>query len=303
MPERVRLTAFSRHLGLVAALRGGHFAAEGLAVEYERAHGSEEQLRGLLAGDRDIAHTAADNVIAWVDGGATDVFVFLVADLGVDHTLVARTALRAPSELAARTLAVDSATSGHALLLYKILAAHGLGRDDYQVLPVGGSGARLAALREGRADAALLGAPYDQAALAEGYLALASTAAFFPRHPGLAAAARRSWAAAHADTVVRYSRALRGAVGWAADPANRTALVAWLAEEDSAAAEDRYIREVRRVPVTSVDQMRASLRAVVTLRRQLLGGDEATDDLSRYFDPRYAIAADPLLATDTGPRA
>ncbi len=300
MPDRLRLVAFSRPSGLLAASANGAFAAESLEIEFSRATSSGSQIRGLLAGRWDVAHTAADNVMANVDREGADLVVLLVAELGIGHKLVVRPGIASVGELAGRTVGVDAPASGYALVLYRLLADAGLSRGDYGVESVGGTAERFAALAAGRIDGALLSPPFDKRLAASGCRVLVAAARVFPGHPGLSVASRRSWAAAHADLARRYCRALLAGVRWAADPRNRDAAFDLLAADlatDRATAEAVYEQERRdreRVAPT-VAEMREALRRVAALRREHTG-TAMTPDLDRYFDPAYAIAADPSLA-------
>lgn len=263
---RLRLIAFSRAPGLDAAEREGRLAAEGVELELHLARGSAAQLASLQAGECDLVHTAADNVLARVEDGERDLRIYLVADLGVDLRLVARGA-RSVAELAGRRLGVDSPTSGHALLLYAILERAGVPHRAAEVVALGGSARRAAALREGRVDAALLSPPHDTEVLAEGAVVLAECAREFPRHPGLTVAARPSWAARNEAALAAYLRAL-------------------VAGQRSVGA------AVPRVP-----EQRAVLRCALGLRRWLGGGAPPSEaDVDRAFDPGYALRADPALA-------
>src|SRR5919206_2247357 len=100
----LRLIAFSRPVALLAAQAKGFFERERLSVEVELTRGSIEQIRGLLAGRWDIAHTAADNVMAYVDREGADLFVFAVADLGVGQQLVVRPEIASYADLAQKSL-------------------------------------------------------------------------------------------------------------------------------------------------------------------------------------------------------
>lgn len=263
---RLRLMAFSRAPAVEAAEREGYFAAERIELTYERTESSIAQLAALQAGQCDLVHTAADNVLARVDGGERDLAVCLVADIGVDLRLVARGA-RSVADLAGRLLGVDSPESGHALLLYALLERAGVPHRDQQVVAVGGSGRRAAALHEGRVDAALLSPPHDAEAVAEGAAVLADCRSEFPEHPGLTIAVRPSWASRNDALVVGYLRAL--------------------------------IRGQRAVEaaVPSVAAQRHALSGALTLRRSLLGGTPPSEeDIDRVLDPRYATRADPSLA-------
>jgi ABC-type nitrate/sulfonate/bicarbonate transport system substrate-binding protein len=264
--RRLRLIAFSRAPGFDAAERSGAFAAEGLEIEVIQARGSEPQLASLAAGECDLVHTAADNVLARVvDRGERDLRIYLVGDLGLDLTLVAR-GVRSTAELAGKRLGVDATWSGHALLLYALLERAGVARADHVPVPVGGTAQRLDALLAGTVDAALLSAPFDAVALAAGAVALEDCRTAFPRHPGLTVAARPSWAAAEGEALAGYLRALI------------------IGQRSAGAA------------VPSVAEQRAALLGALRLRRSLTGGpDPAMRDVDLAFDGAPALRADGSL--------
>lgn len=295
VPDRLRVITFSVPPGLIAAAARGHFAAEGLAVERARATSSTDQVRGLLAGRWEIAHTAADNVMAFVDAGDADLCVVLVVDVGLDHVLVARPEVGEVADLRGKAVAVDSASSGYALVLYRMLEREGVPRGTYDVRAIGGTAERLAALRSGDVGAALIGGSRQDDALAVGLRPLARAAAYVPGYPGTSVAARRSWAAAHRDLVVRYCHALLAGWRWSGDPRNREDAVAMLAtelgigHEAAARLHDEELR-AREGLVTSVSEMEAALARAAALRREMTGS-AAPVDLSAYFDPSYALAA------------
>jgi ABC-type nitrate/sulfonate/bicarbonate transport system substrate-binding protein len=246
----VRVIAFSRPAALVAAQEQGLFEREGLSVEVDLTRGSIEQIRGLLAGRWDIAHTAADNVMAYVDREGADLFVFAVVDLGVGQTLVVRPEVTSFADLRGQALAVDALDTGYAFVLRRMLEKNNLPWGTYELVPVGSTPQRLQALQEGRVVGALLSSP------AEGLRVLAPAADYFPLYPGLTAATTRRWARAHQDELVRYTRALLAGAR-AAQPG---------------------------VPPPSLEQAMASLDVVRQLRQDLTG---TTGGLETYIDLSY----------------
>jgi ABC-type nitrate/sulfonate/bicarbonate transport system substrate-binding protein len=198
----VRVIAFSRPPALVAAEQHGYFAREGLSVEVELTRGSIEQIRGLLEGKWDIAHTAADNVMAYHDREGADLFVFAVVDLGVGQTLLVRPEVTSFADLHGRPLAVDAIDTGYAFVLRRMLEKNGLPWGTYELVPVGSTPQRLQALQEAEVVGALLSSP------AEGLRVLAPAAEYFPLYPGLTAATTRRWAGAHQAELTGYTRAL-----------------------------------------------------------------------------------------------
>ncbi len=297
MTDRLRVIGFGKPPALAVALHDGWFRRAGIDVEFTRTPSSQRQIRGLLAGEWDIAHTAVDNVFQYVDQENADLALVLVGEVGSDVRLIARGATDIAS-LRGKRLGVDSPSSGYALMAYLILARHGIARPDYEVIEVGGSTERGKALADGRVDFAMLGSPYDEAALAAGCHVVAESARYIPAYPALTVAARRAWTAGHGDVLTRYLRALMGAIRAAADPARRDATIVALAAEvgtDGAVASTVYDRAVRSregAAPPSIEEMRASVERALEMRRSVTGG-ASLGALDRYIDLSFAEAATP----------
>lgn len=279
----VRLSAFGRPPALVAAERLGHFAERDLDVHADVVAGSAEQMRGLADGRWDIVHTAADNVLAWGARGA-DVFVFCVADIGIAQQLVVRPEIRSIADLRGAAVGVDAPTSGYAFVLFDLLAAHGLSRGDYDVVPIGSSSRRVAALRKHVISGCLLGAGQQEQAIADGMVVAATAADAFAAYPGLTAATTRGWASAHDDALHGYAEALAVAARWVLEPRNRQDVIAMLAR-DRGEDLDRAARTYRRAtanrrPPTQRD-VQAALRTVADLRARWTG---AAIDVGAFVD-------------------
>ncbi|MDE3113294.1 MAG: ABC transporter substrate-binding protein [Chloroflexota bacterium] len=294
MADRLRVIGFGKPPALALALRDGWFRREGVDVEFTRTPSSQRQIRGLLAGEWDVAHTAVDNVFEYVDQEDADLELVLVGEVGSDVRLIARDATDVAS-LRGKRLGVDSPRSGYALMAYLILAKHGIDRSGYEVVECGGSTERGKALAAGRVDFAMLGSPYDEEALAAGCHVVAESARYIPAYPALTVATRRTWAPAHRDVLTRYLRALLGAIRVAADAAKRDATIAALAAEvgtDVGVAARVYERAAKAregaAPPT-IDEMRASVTRALEMRRSVTGGTPGSID--RYLDLSYAEAA------------
>lgn len=287
--EPLRLVTFSRPPALLAAEAKGFFTAHGLRVTHEVTSSSTEQIRGLLGGRWDIAHTAADNVMAYVDRERADLFIFLVADLSLDQQLVVRPGIEAYADLRGRLLGVDAPDTGYAFVLCKMLALNGLERGTYELAPVGSSPRRLQALLDGSIYGCLLSPPYAAQTLERGCRLLDPASRYFPLYPGLLAAATRRWGDGHEPELLGYVRALLDAARWAADPGNAqeaTRLTAWADGLDAADTQRRYEAHAASLTggVPDLDQVASALEVVRRLRREMTGAGSA---LEAYFDPRY----------------
>lgn len=227
--EPVRVAVISESASnwpLYVALAKGFFDTEGITVQVVVTRSSARQIEALDKGDFDLGHQAADHVIRAMEKSAP---LFIVMALNRPaFSIVAAPSIGALADLRHQTLAVDGATTGYALLFKKILARHGLGERDYTLKEVGGTNERYEAVRTGIAAAGLISPPFDLKLLAEGFKSLGNTSDYFPHYQGSVAAARRAWASAHPDSLIRYIRGYLAASTWLFARGNRAEAIAIL---------------------------------------------------------------------------
>lgn len=290
-PLRVMGFSGSSNWPVFVAQEKGLFARHGVEVALSAAPNSRTQLADLIEGRIDIALTAMDNVVAYEEG---DVFAFLGVNSGGRFNLMVAPTVKAYADLKGQRLAVDAVATGYALVLMDMLRRGGLGGSDYELVSVGGSRERLAALRSGKAAGALLNAPQDAAAEAAGFVRLANSAEVIGRYQGSVGAARRAWAAANADALVRYIRASVAAVDWLYDPANRADAVDILQRRLAGVSPDSAARSYEELlhPAHGSLARKAAIdlegvRTVLRLRTEFARPARPLADAGRYYDPRY----------------
>ncbi len=228
--KRLRLIQFRAGYNLVvhAATEYGLFAKHGLTVETAYTPGSLYLSDVLRAGDFDVGHTGADDVIADLQTNSTsDLFLFMGLHSGL-LSLVSAPEFLTVDALRGQKLAVDASTSGFVFILEKALRSRGLARSDYVLVEVGGVERRYKALLEGACAATLLTPPYDGQAITAGCRRLLEGAKMMPVYQATCGAASRTWAARNPDTLVSYIRAYVEATQWCFDHRNRAACLALL---------------------------------------------------------------------------
>jgi ABC-type nitrate/sulfonate/bicarbonate transport system substrate-binding protein len=121
----------------------GYFARDGIEVELTNTPNSAFQLTNLIAGKFDIAMTAIDNLVAYMEGqgeapvaSTPDLFVFMGADKGL-LSLATVPQVKAYQDLKDRTLSVDAMTIGYAFVLFDLLKRNGLDQGDYKIEKAG----------------------------------------------------------------------------------------------------------------------------------------------------------------------
>ena len=291
MTVTLRLNTFSEPSLLIAAQDRGFLEEEGIALEVIQARGSRPQMDGLLAGRWELVHTNADNVMKFRGQGHDELFIFMVADLGISQKLVVHPDIRDWTDLRGKPVGVDAPDSGYAFVVYELLERHGLPPGDYEVKPLGATSYRLDGLRSGEAVAGLLSHHHETDALDEGFVILADTRDHFPEHAGVTAATTRGWAEANEDLLQGYTRAVLAASRWAMDPANTDEVVVLMGrhrgiQETEARRLLENERAARTGGVPDPDAAARSLQTIADLRARATGSTP-TD----YFDPRYMRTA------------
>ena len=205
----------------------GFFAANALDVHLIPTPGSLAQMEGLIDGKFDIAMTAIDNLIAYMEGegeAKTDVRPDIVSVMGSDNgflSLVTAPMSRASRRCGARTLSVDAFTTGYAFILRKMLAVQGLQDGDYTLVKAGGFQQRFEGLAAGAQAGTLSVPPFTFLATDKGYHDLGTAISVLGHYQGVVAAVRRNWAPSHREELIGYIKAYIAAVTWLYDPANK----------------------------------------------------------------------------------
>lgn len=236
-PFPLRLIQFRAgyNLPVHVAIEKGFFAQHGLHVEVSYTPGSQYLIEALKTGEFQIAHTAADDVVAEVEnqkgtsGEGSALFLFMGLHSGL-LSLVGSPEIRDVKSLRGKALAVDARTSGFVFVLEKLLLSRGFGPKDCNFVEVGGVESRYHALLEGRFSATLLTPPYVGDALEAGWHLLARGDEIVPVYQATCGVARRRWAQENANLLVSYIRAYIEATQWCFDPENRKGCLELLAK-------------------------------------------------------------------------
>ena len=280
----------------------GFFAREGLSVELLPTPNSIAQMTGLATGAFDIAMTAIDNIVAYVEGQGEapigpqpDFFAFMGSDSGF-LSLVATPDITQIAELAPRILSVDARTTGYAFVLLEMMRRAGFAEETLTIEKVGGMVQRYHALLENRQAATLLSAPYNILARRQGLTQLAHAVDLIGPYQGNVAAARRSWAEANPQIVTGFIRAYDAAITWLYVPDNRARAIEILrahVEMDAELAQETYdeLLDPVRGFFRGAQVDLAGIATVLALRSRYGLPPKSLDDPARYYDPSFHDAA------------
>jgi ABC-type nitrate/sulfonate/bicarbonate transport system substrate-binding protein len=208
-------------LPLFVAEREGYFAREGLDFSMLPVPGGGERLIAALHdGTADISHVATPFLIQAALAGSDAVAIAAEFNNPV-YSLVAKPENRTYADLKGKLIGMAAETGSITIAIRKLLALNGLQKEDFRTRFVDGTPERLSCLTAGDCDAVPLGQPQDFVAMRRGFRLLGLSTDAVPEYLYTVTVARRSWAAANKDTVVRYVRALSSAFRFIRDPAKR----------------------------------------------------------------------------------
>ncbi len=198
-------------LPLLVAEREGYFVREGLDFSMLPVPGGGERLIAALHdGTADISHVATPFLIQAALAGSDAVAIAAEFNSPV-YSLVAKPENRTYADLKGKLIGIAAENGSITIAIRKLLALNGLRKEDFRTRFVDGTPDRLSCLTAGDCDAVPLGQPQDFVAMRRGYRLLGLSTDAVPEYLYTVTAARRSWAAANKDTVVRYVRALSSA--------------------------------------------------------------------------------------------
>jgi ABC-type nitrate/sulfonate/bicarbonate transport system substrate-binding protein len=287
--------------GLYVGQDKGFFAEHGIVVEMQGTPNSVTQMTDLSERKFDIAMTAVDNIVAYVEGQGeapigpqSDFTAVMGSDSGF-LSLVAVPSIQKIEDLAGKTLSVDAMTTGYAFVLYEIMRRHGLDKDkgDYKIVRAGGMVQRWNALREGQHAATLLSAPYNIIAKNAGFTEFVKATDVIGPYQGNVAGVRRSWAEVNREKVSAYIRAYRRSIAWLYEPQNRTEAIAilrrYLPQMPEVLAEASYVEllDPARGFSRTCEIDRAGLECVLSLRSRYGLPPKRLDDPAKYCDQSF----------------
>lgn len=277
----------------------GYFERNGIAVNMTPTPDSKFQLTGLIDGKFDIAMTAIDNVIAYMEGqGAApttqtpDIVAFMGADNGFLR-LITVPEVKSYNDLKGKQVSVDAMTTGYAFVLRKLLEKGGLKPTDIEFVSAGGVMQRFGALMEKKHAGTLLISPFEVNAEAKGFNRLANADEALGRYQGLVGAARRSWAKENEASLVGYVRGYIAALDWLYDPKNKDDAIALLRKnlpnmpEELATKSYEILLDQKKGFARRAELDVEGVKTVLALRSEYGEPRKALTDPTKYFDLQY----------------
>ena len=216
-------------LPLYIGQRQGFFAREGIELKVVQLRGVEHQIEGLEDGTVEVAHTATPYLVQAVLRGS-DAIGVIGAPANQIFTLLARPEIKSYADLKGKLVAMSLPQDTISIATRLLLDKHGLKAGDYRTVDLIGTGTRVDCLVKGECFAAAANQPADLALMKKGYTRLGDSLEVIPTLQFSVIAARKSWAAAHKDTLVRFARGFAAAYRFMREPRNRDAVARLMVE-------------------------------------------------------------------------
>lgn len=227
----VELIAFpgAQNLPIFAALEQGLFEKAGITLNLTTTPNSAYQAENLASGKFNIAGTAFDNVVAYVEGQgavkmaeAPDFFAFMGATQ-IELAFITQPDIKSYADIKGKVLAMDALYTGFAFALYDMLAKNGITKADYKIDAVGATPVRWQSVKDGKHAGTMTIEPFTSIARGQGFTVLDLSTKHFADYQGQAYVASRKWAAVNADAVKAFIKGYLGGLEWTLAPANRQA--------------------------------------------------------------------------------
>jgi ABC-type nitrate/sulfonate/bicarbonate transport system substrate-binding protein len=213
-------------LPVAIADREGFFAREGLKVELLQPipGGADNQITALHNDSVDVTHVATPFLIRAALAGSDAVAIAAEFNNPI-YSVIAKPEIADIAGLKGKVMGLADEYGTITLSTRKLMALRGVQRGEFGARVIEGTSGRWACLRRGDCDAVVLGQPQDLVAIEQGFRLLGSTTEAVPELLYTVTAARRSWAEANKEAMVRYVRALAASFKFIRDGANRDRVV------------------------------------------------------------------------------
>jgi ABC-type nitrate/sulfonate/bicarbonate transport system substrate-binding protein len=220
---------------LWVAAKMGFFEKEGLDVPIVTMRGSPLTIQALTADSIYVANATVDTLISAYERGADITMIGgLINGLGL--SMIGGKPYKTYADLRGTTIGSQTLTSGTGFALRLVMKVHGLEYPrDYQLLNIGSAPDRFRALASGNISSAPVGVPLDLVAKQQGFNIIGYFADDQPNFQFNVYIVKRSWAEKNRPLVVRFMKAMVGAMRWMAD--NRDGACAYLTKEMSISME------------------------------------------------------------------
>lgn len=223
------------------AQQRGFFAREGLNVVEEVANNLQNCINAVVTNDAQVAIVGSDAIV--VARGHHLPLKMIAPTITVDtYGLVTPSSVKSWDDLRGKTILVTNLSDLTFYSFQKMAQAHHLDANrDFSMISSGSSALRLAALKSGNAQGAMLIQPFDLSAESQGMKIFEEAADYVKDWLSNGIAVNEDWGKAHRADVVAFLRAVNAATRYGYDhPQDAIAILAQATKTSEAVARQAY---------------------------------------------------------------
>jgi ABC-type nitrate/sulfonate/bicarbonate transport system substrate-binding protein len=223
-------------VALTVAQRKGFLEREGIDLKVVGLRGTQYQIEELDQGHVELSHTATPYLIQAVLQGSNSVGI-VGAAANTIYSLIAQPQIKSFDDLRGKLIGLSLPIDTISIASRMLLEKHGLGDAAYRSKELVGTPVRAECLIRGECAAVPLGQPDDIVFAQKGFTKLGDSLEVIPALQFSVIAARRDWAQANRDAVLRFTRAFAAAYRFMREGANRDEMTRIAAESTGAPPE------------------------------------------------------------------
>lgn len=285
------------HIVVTVGPERGFFEKNGINLDLITVSSGAAAAAAQEGGSMDLT-TLATDVSILNQAKGSDITMVLGLASKPPYSLIVKPEFKTASELRGKTIGASSLKTSDGYIVRKILEAQGLKEADYAIVVSGTQPNRTKALEAGAIDATVTIEPEVSILKDKGFreLARAVDAPAFQHYHTISVAAKRSWAKANEEKLVRFMMGWLETIRWVYDPRNKAEVVRTLAakmnieEKYALAAFTTFAEDLKIYPVDGgIDA--EDVRGVMKTMAELGDITEPLPEPTRFYDLSYVEKA------------
>jgi len=208
----------------------GFFAAAGIEPEFVYVPTAPGLMQQLVGGSLDVV--GVDGVVEPIHAFAKGAKVAILRMVSgtTPYEMIAKPSIGSVKDLKGKTICIGGLMDINRVYLERIMQANGIKDGDYDLVIIGNTAQRYAALKSGSVDATMLVPPIAFAAEKAGFRNLAMIKDYAGDLPMASADAMVAWADAHRDDVNKLVSVIDESIAWFYQDKNRDEAIDILAK-------------------------------------------------------------------------
>jgi NitT/TauT family transport system substrate-binding protein len=208
----------------------GYFAAAGIALDLIYEPNAPGLVQELASGSLDLVGTIGLVEPIHAAAKGAPVAILRITGSVTPYEMLAQPAITSVKGLKGKTVCIGGLMDINRVYLERIMQANGLQDADYDIVVIGNTAQRFAALKSGTVDATMLVPPANFLAEKQGFSNIGMIMDYTKDLPMGSADVSLAWAGKHADTARRLVGVLDQSIAWFYDDKNRDEAIAILAK-------------------------------------------------------------------------